>query len=106
MIFGDLAFIMGIIGIVIYLCLILIRFTTNSGKIVAIGKRYDEEIVRLKQRIKEWKKELDEINPQMNALVSKMVELREIRDQLYFQYEAMVEEAQERKVSIKYKGLN
>lgn len=100
---GDLAFLIGTIGIVIYMCLIIIRFTTQSGKVKAGIKKYEDQIVRLKEKIAELKEQRDASNPEVDELVNKVIGLREQRDKLFFRYEEMVDKSRERDINIKYK---
>ena len=65
-------------------------------------KRYEDQIVSLRPRIAELKEKWDQANPEVSKLVSKVVELREVRDKLQFQYDEMVAKSQEREINIKY----
>ena len=98
---GDLAFYIGIVGIIMYLCLMIIRYTMNAGKIVAACKRYDERALQLQQKVDELCAERDRKNPQVDELIEKVVGLRETRDRLQTEYEGMGESSQDRDIEIK-----
>ena len=98
---GDLAFLIGTVGIVIYICLIIIRFTNRAGKVKRRIKQYEEQAARLQERIEELKKQREAIHPQVDALVNRVVELREVRDRLQFQYKEMIERSREREIHIR-----
>ena len=100
---GDLAFYVGIVGIIIYLCLMIIRYTMTSGKISEAGKRYEERITYLQQKVEELRAERDQKNPEVDEIVEKVVGLRETRDKLQIQYEEMLEQTRERGFEIKTK---
>ena len=103
MILGDLAFYIGIVGIIIFLCLMIIRFTMSSGKISETVKRYEERGVRLQEKVQELQEKRDQMNPEVDELIEKVVNLRETRDTLQTQYEDMIEETTTRDIQIKTK---
>ena len=98
---GDLALIVGAIGIIIYLYLIITRYTNRAGKLSAARKRYDEQILQLQQKIEELQAARDEKAPQVDELVDRMVTLRGWRDKLQMGYEEMVEKSRTRDIHIK-----
>ena len=99
---GDLSFIIGTIGIVIYMCLIIIRFTTQAGKIQTAIKKYEERTVKLQEKLKELKERRSTMDPEVDKLVEQMIEGRSRRDKLQMQYEDMVAKSQERDINIKF----
>lgn len=101
MIVGDLAFYIGIVGIILYLCLMIIRYTMNSTKIVEACKRYDERTAQLQQKVDELRAERDQKSPQVDELVATVVSLRQRRDALQTQYEETAHIRRDRDIEIK-----
>ena len=100
--FGDLAFIIGTIGVIIYICLIVIRYTSRSAQFKTAIQRYEGQIGRLQERIAELKEQEEGIGPEVDSLVDRMIKLREIRDKLHFRYEDMVDRSRQREIDIRY----
>ena len=101
MILGDLAFYAGIIGIIIYLCLMVIRYTTTAGTLKESEKKCADRIEHLKQRVAELRQERDHMQPEVDQLLEKGIGLREVRDRLQIQYEEMQEKSHAREIHIK-----
>ena len=101
MFLGDLAFIIGLIGVVIYLCIGVISHTSKAGKLAKKGRGYEREIERLQARVEGFKAERDAVSPELNGLVERMIELRAVRDRLQMQYEEMQEKVRNRQIDIK-----
>ena len=100
---GDMAFIIGTIGILIFMCLNIIRFTTQSGKVKTRIKKYEAPIIRLQQKIEELKEQRDAANPEVDKVVKEVIALRAVRDKLFYRYEEMVAKSKERDINIKHK---
>lgn len=99
---GDIAFLIGTIGVVIYLCLIVIRYTSQASRLKAIIRQYEEQLYRVRQKIEELEQKRAAQDPEVNRLLNQMIALRELRDRLSFQYEEMVARSREREIRIKY----
>lgn len=100
--FGDMAFVIGTIGMIIYLCLITIRFTSQSSRVKAAIRTYDEGLGRLNRALAELQGKRAALDPDVDVLVTRMIALRETRDRLSLQYEEMVARSREREIHIKY----
>jgi capsule polysaccharide export protein KpsE/RkpR len=94
--YDDLVLMLGLVGIIIYLCSMLIGHTSQSSRVTEAQKKYDREIARLEPRVEEWKAQRGEKNPQMDALIARMLALRLERDQWCRQCEERKEKAQAR----------
>ena len=101
MIFGDLAFYGGIVGIILYICVIVIGHTTRISKLVDVVRKYDDRIAALSSRKQELTAIHHDKQPQVDALLKRVLELREMRDRLQIQLEDMQASVSERKIEIK-----
>lgn len=102
--FGDMAFVIGAIGMIIYLCLITIRFTSQSSRLKTAIRAYDGRLERLTHALAELREQRAAMDPAVDRLVTRMIELRETRDRLSLQYEEMVARSREREIHIKYQA--
>ena len=82
MLLGDLAFYAGILGITIYLCLMTIKHTGHTGKINDTIKKYEGAIASLQEQQAHLKSARQDKQPEVDGLLSRVMELREMRDQL------------------------
>jgi|GEM_PF-3377449 hypothetical protein len=101
MILGDLAFYAGISGIILYLCLMVIRNTTAVGTLREKEKKCGERAEHLKQKVVALRRKRDKMGPDVDRLLEQMIGLREVRDQLHMQYEEMQEKGRAREIHIK-----
>ena len=99
---GDLAFVIGTLGVIVYLCLIIIRYTSQASQLKTAIQRYESQIARLQQRLGELQEKREAIDPEVDTLVDQVVEQRAIRDRLHFRYEDMVARSRQREIHIKY----
>ncbi len=106
MVFGDLAFLCGAIGIFIYCCLISVRYASNSGRLGEKTRKYEAEVERLRERLEVLKAERATRSPQVDEIMERMIALRNERDTLQMQYEDMVAEVQHREMVIKTKRMS
>ncbi|MEW6753279.1 MAG: hypothetical protein AB1505_20205 [Candidatus Latescibacterota bacterium] len=97
---GDLSFLIGTIGVVIYLCLIVVRHTGQASRLKTAVQRQTEQLQRLEQRRAELRQRQAEMDPQVDSLLARLIELRGERDRLQIQYEEMVARSQEREIHI------
>ncbi|MFA6110794.1 MAG: hypothetical protein WDA75_18700 [Candidatus Latescibacterota bacterium] len=102
--FGDMAFVIGAIGMIIYLCLITIRFTSQASRVKVAIHTYDESIERLKCALAELHEKRAALDPDVDVLVTRMISLRETRDRLSLQYGEMVARSREREINIGYRA--
>ena len=100
---GDLAFVIGAIGVVVYLCLIVIRYVTAAAKVREAIQRTTTQNAGLEQRLAELRQRRDAADPEVNVLLARVVALREERDRLTFALEEMVARSRERDIQIKTK---
>lgn len=100
---GDLAFYAGILGITIYLCLMVIRQTGHTGRIGEAIKKYENAIASLQSQQVELKANRQEKQPDVDELLSRVLELRELRDRLQTQYEELQDQVRERDIDIRMK---
>ncbi|MFH1567968.1 MAG: hypothetical protein ABIL09_08190 [Gemmatimonadota bacterium] len=101
---GDLAFYAGILGITMYLCLMVIKHTSQSGKITEAIKRYEDSIASLAQQLEALKAARSQKQPTVDGLVSRVVELRALRDRLQIQLEDLQARVKERDTDIHVKS--
>lgn len=99
---GDLAFLIGTIGVIIYMCLITVRYTSKASQLKTAIQRFESQTGRLEQRIGALKEQREVVDPEVDVLVNKVVGLREIRDKLQFKYEDMEAKSRQREINIKY----
>jgi len=106
MMLGDLAFYAGILGITIYLCLMVIKHTGHTSKISDSIKRYERAIASLQEQQSQLKATRQENQPEVNGLLSRVLELRESRDQLQIRYEELQDQAKtgDRDIQVKSRG--
>lgn len=100
---GDMSVAVGLIGTVIYLCLIVIRFVTHAGKLKESIKGYDAQVLRLEEKLRSLKARHSEKDPEVNALLAALIDRRAKRDRLRQQYEEMEAKTRERQINIRAK---
>ncbi|MFT5089242.1 MAG: ABC-type phosphate transport system auxiliary subunit [Candidatus Latescibacterota bacterium] len=103
MLIGDIAFIVGSIGLFIYICMIIVKHATQAGKLSDRTRRYEGEGERLRIQREELQQQRSEAQPKMDEIITKVIALREERDRLLIQYEDMQAEAHSRQIVIKSK---
>lgn len=101
MIIGDLALYAGIVGIILYVCILTIRHTTRIGKLTDNLRKHDDHITALKARKEDLVAQHRLKHPEVDALVKRVLELRESRDRLQVQYNDLLASAEERTIEIK-----
>ena len=98
---GDLAFYAGIVGIVIYLCLMATKHAGRAGKLTEAIQKYTETSAELQHRLAELESKRDEQAPVVDDLLAKVVELRGVRDQLQIQYEDMQAKVRGKEINVR-----
>jgi hypothetical protein len=101
---GNIAFVIGAIGVIIYLCLVTIRFTSQASRLKTAARAYDGRLERLARTLAELQERRAAIDPLVDQLVTRMIELRETRDRLSLQFGEMVARSREREIHIKYQA--
>ncbi len=101
MIIGDLAIYAGIVGIILYLCIIIIRHTGNTSRMAEGVRKCEERIAAAETRLRDLHAEYDEKSPHVDAIVKRVLGLREKRDRLEIEYQDLLAKSQEREIHIK-----
>ena len=106
MIIGDLALYGGIVGIILYICIMVIRHTTQLGRMTDVLRKYEERIAVLRSRREELLAQHRELSPQVDGLVKRVLHLRETRDRLQIQFQDMQAASRQRDIVIKTSSRN
>ena len=82
----EIPYLIGILGLAIYTCLIVVRHTRFAGLLVEKSKKYENVVRALESNVDEFKAQKQEKIPQLDELMRKVLALREKRDQLLQKY--------------------
>ena len=98
---GDLAYYAGLLGLVMYGCLMVIRQAGRTGKLSDSIRQYETRIAALQQSLAELRAARDEKAPRIDDILQRVIELRDRRDKLQIAYEDMQAKASDRDIQIK-----
>ena len=93
---GDLAIGLGFVGLITYLCFLLIRFSSRSGRLKTTIDQYEEVSIRLRAQNAELEQQCAATSPELDDLVSRAIDVRSRRDRLSRTLEEMQERVEER----------
>ena len=102
---GDLAVSVGVVGITIYLCLMVIKHTNYAGRTREAITKYEKAIASLQDQHTRLKATWEEKQPEVDALLDRVLELRALRDQLHIGFEELKGQAKERTRDIRVKSF-
>ena len=103
-ILGNLALVVGTVGMVIYLCLITVRFASKASVLKATTVTVEERLARAANALAALQQQRAAIDPAVDALLGRMIDLRETRDRLSLQYQEMVARSREREINIGFRA--
>ena len=88
---SEFPYILGIAGIVVYGCLIIIHHVRFSGKLNERAKNCGAAIGELESRIEDLEEQKKKKMPKLEELLERMIKMREERDQLQLQHRSVEE---------------
>ena len=100
---GDLALGIGFVGLIVYLCMMVVRFSGRASGLATSIRRHEESIARLRSQVQELKQHSEEVSPQVDEVVGRMIELRNLRDHLCMRLDEMHEKTRDPDVEIRMK---
>ena len=86
-------YVIGCVGIIMFVCVIMIQYSQKATKLREGIKHYDDAVSRFMSSIAELNHQKDQIQPQYEELVATLVDLREQRDKLQHEHTTLTERA-------------